>query len=370
MALAVLACAALGGIGWYFSDVATEVAHGDDYPITIVDAANGTVTLPRNAHTARPGTWGLVWKERSGRGGRAVLGGVTGGDARTVVRQVTAVPQGTPVKGARASIDHWVYGGDPKTALGIDFQNVAYPSKLGPMPAWLLPAAAPGGGLSGTWVIGVHGHNSDKAETFRAMRAVHGLGLPMLSIAYRNDVGAPASPDGKNHLGDTEWNDVASAVAYARTRGATGVVLYGWSMGGAMVMTALRHGPPLPVRGVVLDSPVMDWDATLHKQGAARGLPGFVVDVAERVLEWRTGMDLDDYDQPRYAPRLKTPTLLFTTTDDSTVANGPALAFAKAAPPGMVAHLSARADHTESWNADPPLYEKTLTAFLTRTTRP
>jgi hypothetical protein len=29
-------------------------------------------------------------------------------------------------------------------------------------------------------VIAVHGRNADKAETFRAMRAVHAAGLPMM----------------------------------------------------------------------------------------------------------------------------------------------------------------------------------------------
>ncbi|MDL4772153.1 alpha/beta hydrolase family protein [Actinomadura xylanilytica] len=357
VALAVLCCAAVGGIGWYFSGVATEVDHSPEYPISVLDAGNGTVTLPRTPYTERPGTWGLVWKD----GGRAVLGPVTGGDTGKVVRTVTAAPRGAPAKGTPVAVDHWVYGGDPRTALGLDFQNVAYPSRLGPMPAWLVPGAT----MKGTWVIGVHGHNADKAETFRVMRAVHGLGLPMLSIAYRNDVGAPASPDGKNHLGDTEWNEVASAIAYARAHGATGIVLHGWSMGGEMVMTALRKDPAL-IRGVVLDSPVMDWAATLDMQGADRGLPGFVTGVARRIVQWRIGIDLGDYDQRRFAPRLKTPTLLFTTADDDTVDNGPSLEFAKAAPPGMVTHAPTAGGHTESWNVDPAAYERALTAFLTK----
>lgn len=154
------------------------------------------------------------------------------------------------MKDAPAMIDHWMYDGDPKTALGLPFQDVSYPSEVGPMPAWLVPGTSP----KSTWVIGVHGRNADKAETFRVMRTVHALGMPMLSIAYRNDVGAPPSQDRRNHLGDKEWHDVVSAMGYARAHGATGVVLYGWSMGGAMAMTTLQRDPSF-VRGVVLDSP-------------------------------------------------------------------------------------------------------------------
>lgn len=357
VAIAVLLCAVVGGIGWYFAGVAIEVDHSAEYPISIVDAENGTVTLPREPATERPGTWALVWKD-----GRALLGPVVGGDDERVVREVSSVAEGTLVKGAPAAIDHWVYDGDPKKALGLDFQDVTYPSKVGPMPAWVVPGTS----AKSTWVIGVHGRNADKAETFRVMRAVHALGMPMMSIAYRNDVGAPPSGDRKNHLGDTEWQDVVSAMGYARAHGATGVVLYGWSMGGAMVMTVLRKDPSF-VRGAVLDSPVLDWNATLDKQGDARHLPAFVTGVAKRVLEWRIGIDLSGFDQRRYAPELRTPVLLFTTTDDDTVDNAPAYAFARTAPSGMVTHITTPGDHTEAWNVDPTAYERALDAFLKRT---
>ncbi|MFI0483725.1 alpha/beta hydrolase family protein [Actinomadura sp. 9N215] len=354
VAVIVLVCAVVGGIGWYFAGVAIEVDHSSGYPLTIVATGNGTVTLPRDEATERPGTWTLAWKD-----GRALLGPITGGDDEHVVRQVSSIVEGTLVQGSPATIDHWVYDGDPKRALGLDFQDVTYPSRAGPMPAWLIPGTSP----KSTWVIGVHGRNADKAETFRAMRAVHALGLPMMSIAYRNDVGAPQSSDGKNHLGDTEWHDVVSAMGYARAHGATGVVLYGWSMGGAMSMRTLREDSSF-IRGVVLDSPVLDWSATLDKQGDARNLPGFVTNVAKRVLEWRIGMDLSDFDQRRYAPRLRTPVLLFTADDDATVDNGSAYAFTRKAPPGMVTHIATPGGHTESWNVDPAAYENALSAFL------
>ncbi|MGP4023873.1 alpha/beta hydrolase family protein [Actinomadura sp. 3N407] len=354
VAIAVLLCTVVGGIGWYFAGVAIEVDHTAEYPLTVVDAGNGTVTLPRDTTTERPGTWALVWK-----GGRALLGPVVSRDGERVVRKVSSVVEGSLTKGVPATIDHWVYDGDPKKALGIPFQDVTYPSKVGPMPAWLLPGTSP----KSTWVIGVHGRNADKAETFRAMRAVHAAGMPMMSIAYRNDVGAPSSNDRKNHLGDTEWQDVVSAMGYARAHGATGVVLYGWSMGGAMVMATLRKDHSF-VRGVVLDSPVLDWNATLDKQGAARNLPGFITSVAKHVLEWRIGIDLTDFDHRRYAPKLRTPVLLFTAADDATVANGPAHTFAATAPPGVVTHITTPGDHTESWNVDPAAYERALGTFL------
>ncbi|MFC9972631.1 alpha/beta hydrolase family protein [Spirillospora sp. NPDC127200] len=354
MALALLAGASAAGIGWYFSGVATEVEHGREYRLTVLATAPGTVTLPREPGTARPGLWGLVWRD-----GRAIMGQVVGGDAKTVVRKVESVPRGTLAKGLRAAIDHWVYGGDPKTALGLDFRDVTYPSGLGPMPAWLLPGTTP----RRTWVIAVHGRNADRAETFRAMKAVQRTGMPMLSIAYRNDAGAPAAPGGRNLMGQTEWDEVRNAIAYARGQGATGIVLYGWSMGGAMVMRTLRHDPA-PIRGVVLDSPVMDWGATLDKQGGERGLPAPLTAVAKRVLQWRYGIDLGQFDQRRYASTLKTPVLMFTTDEDEMVDNRPSYEFARKAPAGLVTHISAHSDHTDAWNVDAGAYEASLDAFL------
>jgi dienelactone hydrolase len=67
----------------------------------------------------------------------------------------------------------------------------------------------------------------------------------------------PAEPRRFYHLGDTEWRDVDAAVDYARDHGATGIVLYGWSVGGTLTITALRRMPAADlglVRAMVLDS--------------------------------------------------------------------------------------------------------------------
>ncbi|MGW0191984.1 hypothetical protein [Nonomuraea sp. NPDC003201] len=52
----------------------------------------------------------------------------------------------------------------------------------------------------------------------------HGGSYPLEVVAFE---------DGTFHLGATEWREVAAAISYARGQGATGVVLYGFSMGGA-----------------------------------------------------------------------------------------------------------------------------------------
>ncbi len=64
-------------------------------------------------------------------------------------------------------------------------------------------------------VILIHGLGGNRADTLAVIPARHDLGFPVLAIAYRNDVGAPASPDHQNHLGASEWHDVDAAVRYA-----------------------------------------------------------------------------------------------------------------------------------------------------------
>ena len=104
-----------------------------------------------------------------------------------------------------------VYEGNPKTTLGLVYSEVRVPSELGEMPAWHVPASN-----NDTWVITVHGRGASREEGLRVVPQLHGAGLPVLLITYRNDVGAPKSPDGLYHLGDTEWRDVEAAIRRAR----------------------------------------------------------------------------------------------------------------------------------------------------------
>jgi hypothetical protein len=102
-----------------------------------------------------------------------------------------------------------VFAGDPKQAFGIPFADMSIPDELGPMPAWSIP------GRGDTWAIVVHGINGTPEVGLRIVPALHRIGLPTLLIAYREDHGAPPSPDGLHHMGLTEWRDLQAAARYA-----------------------------------------------------------------------------------------------------------------------------------------------------------
>jgi pimeloyl-ACP methyl ester carboxylesterase len=233
------------------------------------------------------------------------------------------------------------------------------PGKLGDLPAWLVPGAD-----AGTWVIAVHGRGAHRGETLRALPTIHSAGATSLVVTYRNDDGAPPSPDGFYHLGATEWRDLLAAVTFARGRGAERIVLYGWSMGGAITLNALRHADLPDVVALIMDCPVVDWSATLRLQATRMRLPAPLTWAALRLVEQRIGLRLSSLDFRRYP--VPVPTLLFLDGDDTLVAPGPTRELASANPDRIKLVETAGGGHVRSWNVARERYEAELETFLGR----
>ncbi len=351
----VLALGALGGAGWYFSGEVVNVEHGPgDYPLTVAALDEETVTLPRGNDAEKPGIWGLAWED-----GQAVIGDVVASDEETITRSLENVLFGELVEGAAVRIDTWTYRDDPATALGLEYETVDIPTELGDAPAWHLP------GDHRTWIITVHGRNASPAETLRAVEVYNVLGHPVLAVTHRNDEGAPESPEGLHSLGEYESDDIVDAVDYALANGADDVILHGWSMGGAIVATAARKlAGTGAVKGVVLDSPVMDWNSTLDMQAEDRGVIAPITWTAKRIVEFRVGIDLDGLDQRNFVDEFDMPMLLFVDTADQTVDHTATLAFAELLPPEQATVVTTASGHTASWNEDPLAYAAALETYL------
>ncbi|QFZ16653.1 alpha/beta hydrolase family protein [Saccharothrix syringae] len=354
-AVSVLLGGGVLGAGWYYSGELLEPAEArPGYHDVVISSAGGTVSLVESRVTVLPGTWGLAWP-----GGGARVGAVTGRSGGTVVRELEgeAPPDGTSVR-----LEAAVWSTDPRTAHGLDYTDVRIPTELGDAPAWLVPATSP------TWVVAVHGRGGSRTEALRVVPTLHDLGLPVLAVTYRNDEGAPRSPDGLYHLGDTEWRDVEAAVRYARAHGAREVVLYGWSMGGAIVGQFLgRSAEAGAVVAAVLDAPVVSWRKTLEAQARDRGLPGRLAPVAELVSDWRADLEFHRFELVEHPPAHRPPTLLFHGGADGTVPVGASRDLATAAPrlgwPVRYVEVPG-AEHTAEWNVDPGAYEEVLAEFL------
>jgi uncharacterized protein len=357
LALAVVIVLAGAAVSWHFSS-SVLVPDRSGWPVdaTVEGLPAGRIVLSRSAGTLRPGVYGLLWQ-----GGTAIVGEVVSRNTDTVTRRVRTMHGYYLRPGMAVAIDTDVYAGNPQQSLGLPFANVRMADELGPMPAWLIP------GRSRTWAIVVHGINGDQQAALRIAPTLHREGLPSLLVTYREDLGAPPSTDGLHHMGLTEWRDLQAAAHYALAHGAQRLVLVGYSMGGAIVAQFMERSPLAHrVAGLVLDSPALDWKAILEFNASEMGLPGFLATPVEWAIDARIDPDWESLDALQHPEDFHLPILLFHGTEDSVVPISTSDAFAAELPRWVTYYRVPRADHTESWNVDPRLYDHRLTAFLAR----
>ncbi|MFD3512395.1 alpha/beta hydrolase family protein [Streptomyces sp. NPDC058657] len=346
----------------YAGDAALKASPGRplaaEARVTVHSTAPGEVTLTRGLGTLRPGVYGL-----EGEGVHAVVGPVLEAaphEADTVVRRLERVTRGSLAPGTKVRLTPCVHTGDPHSALGIHFTDVDVMGELGPLPAWFVP------GSRTTWVIAVHGLGTTREHPLNVLGLLHRYRIPVLDLAYRGDAGAPPSPDGLGHLGDSEWRDLDAAIRHAARQGAQRLILYGWSTGAAMALhaattSAVRH----LVSGLVLDSPVLDWEATVRSLASVRRVPAAILPLAVRAAQGSTGPHGDRLREAAAPGGLRVPALIFHGPGDTVAPWGPSRDLAAARPDLVTLHPVPDASHGAMWNADPAAYEESLRRFLT-----
>ena len=351
--LLLLALLGIIGISWYISNrLLHRTGSAPSLSIPVTDVGTKTITLQKTANTKRPGVFGIT-----GADGQAIVGPILSSDAETVTREL--IHSTGVLSNAKVAWNTTVYGGALRDHLELTINDVRVPGTLGDMPAWYVP------GKLDTWAILVHGATGTQEQGLRAFRTLADLGLPILDITYRNDKGAPSSSDGLSHLGDTEWQDVETSVKYALEQGAQHILLYGWSLGGTIVETFLdRSSYVSSIQAVVLDSPILNWHATLDALTKKNTLPPFIARVTEKVISMRTGIRFDVLDQVGQ-DESQIPILLFHGIGDTTAPIVVSDTFASAHS-NVMYHRVADAEHTQCWNADHQVYEAELRAFVTR----
>ena len=188
-----------------------------------------------------------------------------------------------------------VHVGDPGAALGLDHADVDVPGELGALPAWFVPAARD------TWVITVHGLGTTREHPMNVMEFLHRHQLPRprprLPRRPRRapPPGRPQPPRRDRVARPGRGHPLRRAL---RRRAASSC-------------TAGPPAPPWPctpppaprcataISGLVLDSPVLDWETTLRALAAARRTPGALLPLAVRAAQGRTGLHGDRLDAGR-----------------------------------------------------------------------
>ncbi len=359
----------LGG-GWYFADqlkVDALVPGSSEqvFDIAITEVGPGTIGLKavegEDSDLTGDGVLGIDWGTGYGHLGEVVSEGADG----SVVRSMTRIDGGPPEVGMLADIDGFAFPGNPERAFGLSYTDVKFDTPLGPMNAWEILAP------SALWVVHVHGLGASRSEALRLVRSMAEEGHPQLVINYRNDPGEPADPSGYYRYGESEWEDVAGAVAYAVSRGAEGVVLVGYSTGASHILSYLYRTPESPVRLAVLDSPNIDFEATVDLGASQRelpliplALPGTLVWTAKQLSGFRFGIDWSAVDYVSRADQLRVPVLVFHGTDDETVPIASSQDFLDARPDLVRLVIVPGAGHVRSWNVSPEAYERRIKEFM------
>jgi uncharacterized protein len=307
--------------------------------------------------------YGLRWPDGWGVLGKVLERHPDG----AVTRELTVKAGSAPVPGALVTLDTRVYQGDPQEALGISFEEVQISGELGIYPAWHIP------GDPSAWVILVHGNAMTRRDSLRFLPALVESGVSVLVPSYRNDEVAPRNDDGELTYGKEEWRDLEAAVAFALARGAESIAIEGLSMGGAVVSAFLLESPLAgQVAGVILDSPVLDFERSVEHQAADENLPlvplplpPTLVTTAEWWASIRFGIDWDDTRYLERANEFHVPMLIIHGTADDTVPVATSKELTTLRPDlVMDAYFVEDAGHVASWNLRPEEYERRLLAFL------
>ena len=371
LVLLLLGVVGFAGAGWYYSgEIAAGALEvhppaGTLEPDTVVEQVDGGQAVLRSSEVRdddplrTDGTYGLVWDGGAG----FVAGEAEPRDDGSVVRSFQVVDGSPPAPGTAADLrgDVWT---DPRAAYLTDYDEVDVDCDGGTCPAWFVP------GDSSTWMVFVHGKGGSRTEPLRALGPAVTAGLPSLLITYRNDPDAPADPSGHYGQGATEWRDLEAAVRWAQDHGAEHVLLYGASMGGAIVASFLENSELAgSVRGIVLDAPMLDLGATVEHGAAQRDLPvvGGVPDALTATAEWIAGWRYDlDWDAVDHLPAdwLDVPALVFHGTEDDLVPIATSDALAADRPDLVTEVRVAGAGHVRSWNTDPGRYVDEMDEFL------
>jgi len=141
--------------------------------------------------------------------------------------------------------------GNPKTALGLAYEDVSFKAEDGEtLRGWFLPAAA-----ADVAVVTVHGLGANRLEFLHEAKMLHDAGYAVLMFDCRGH----GMSDGSGRilrLGIWEHRDVEAAAAYLkRNRNIKRVIVFGCSQGAASSIQAAAEDKDID--GVIAEASIL-----------------------------------------------------------------------------------------------------------------
>jgi alpha-beta hydrolase superfamily lysophospholipase len=244
--------------------------------------------------------------------------------------------------------------------LGLSFETVTFASGHGAtLEAWVVT-----GDDSTPLVILLHGYAGSKTQLLPTAVALHELGYGTLLLDFYGSGGSSGSG---TTLGVVEAQDVAAAVAYARTRWpGRELILYGFSMGSAAALRAVA------VEGVQPDAIIVEATFDRLLSTAARrfhtmGLPA--TPFAQLLLFWggvQWGFDAFTHNPADYATALTCPLLVLQGDADLRISPDEARHIADAAGQQATLIVYPGVPHRPLAEALPDAWRRDVGSFLQR----
>ncbi len=170
---------------------------------------------------------------------------------------------------------------------GLAFEEVAFASRDGlTLRGWFIPAQP----ARGT-VVFCHGHAGSMDPDVKYAPRFHDRGYNVLMFDFR----AHGNSEGQHvSMGYFERLDLLGAMDYLQKRGIESVGVMGFSMGGAVAMSAAPQSQA--IRAVVSDGGFARLVPAIAAGIRERGLPGWLAPLVVRFAGWRVGARLPEAD--------------------------------------------------------------------------
>jgi uncharacterized protein len=254
---------------------------------------------------------------------------------------------------------------DKPENYGYTYENVSFPAADDPnliLQGWYIPPKAD---KNGATIIYVHGFQAERSWLLSQARFMIDAGYGALMFDLRN---SGASGGDTTYFGEKEWQDVAGAVNYLRTRPEVNLDklgLMGRSMGGGV---AIRAAAELKIfKFVIAESTFTDLKSLINDVvPLSTGLPSFpFAPLISFFASQESGVRVDNIDSVAQLQRLgDTPVMVIHGTQDDWIpfAQGQKLYEAVKGP--RVFYAVEGAPHYPLLEHDPVELPKALLAFV------